>query len=197
MHEGYISTDSQRLSVLCLLRAQEAIVRTSSEPQQWFLAIPDLHRALNCAFVAALRGTAGIGAYGPKLRAQWLEYFENSRTQQLSAPTGQKVESFTELLRRAQLPSPDLQGEPLKLCDEQLSDLNKLNDLRDDIEHVKPDGGAVQVAGLPRICRAAAYALSYLYSLPPVFVHLTDQELMAARRAVDTILKFGVAEAPN
>ena len=191
MSDRYIETSPQHLSVLCVLRAERTMRLTLCDPTQWFLVIPDLHRALSCALVAALQGTAGIGAYGPKLRQRWLEYLEATRTnREVLPPDGDKVESFTELLQRVQVPSPELRGDPLLLTAQQLEDLHKLNVLRGDIEHVKPASWFLEVAGLPRICRAAAYALGHLYNLPPLFIHLEEPELESGRRAVENILNF-------
>jgi hypothetical protein len=193
LSDAFIETTPHHLSVLCVRHAALIIRNTNTDPQLWFLAIPDLHRALNCAFVAALRGTAGVGAYPPKLRHQWLKYFEVSRSGNAPAPTSERVQNFTELLGRMQNPSPDLQGDPLKLDVQQKKDLHKLNALRDDIEHVKPTGWSLEIAGLPRICRAAATALSQLYSLPSVSLHLSDTELAGGRDAVRQILEFEAA----
>jgi hypothetical protein len=178
---NYIETNPHHLSALCIVRAGSSVDETLSDPQQWYFVITDLHRALNCALVAALRGTAGIGAFSPKLRREWLEFFEESRTCKIQPPINDRVESFLELLRRVQEASPDLMGSPLMLNAQEKDDLVKLNSLRDDIEHVKTTDWYLELAGLPRICRSAARALNHLFSLPPVFMHLNELELGAAR----------------
>ena len=185
----YIETSPHQLSALCVVRASRSINEAATVPAQWFLAIVDLHRALNSALVAALRGSAGIGAFPLKLRRQWLDYFEQSRTKDVAAPDQDRVESFLVLLRLAQKASPDLLGEPLKLSSQELKDLEKLNSLRDDIEHVKPTAWSLEIVGLPRIARSAATALAHLYSLPPVCMHLRETELAEARLAIDQILE--------
>ena len=188
--QDWIETSPQHLAMLCVVRADMTINLIPTDPAQWFFVIVDLHRALNCALVAALRGTAGIGAYPPKLRRRWLEYFDRSRTNDVDSPDSQRVEPFLELLRRAQEASPVLQGEHLTLTAERMNDLVKLNYLRDDIEHVKPVDWYLEVVGLPRICRAAAYALAHLFSLPPVNMHLSDLERADANRAIGRILEL-------
>jgi hypothetical protein len=84
---NFIETSPHQLSALCVVCASRAINETVSDPAQWFLVIADLHRALNSALVAALRGSAGIGAYSAKLRRQWLDYYEQSRTREIDPPT--------------------------------------------------------------------------------------------------------------
>jgi hypothetical protein len=123
---GFAETSPNQLSALCVVRANRAISETLADPEQWFFVIVDLHRALNSALVAALRGSAGIGAYPLKLRIQWLDYFEKSRTSAIEPPNRDRVEPFLDLLSRAQKASPDLQGEPLVLTDQEKKDLEKL-----------------------------------------------------------------------
>jgi hypothetical protein len=189
MTSNFIETSPHQLSALCVVRAKRAINETVSDPAQWFLVIADLHRSLNSALVAALRGSAGIGAYSLKLRRQWLDYFEQSRTCEIEPPNRDRVEPFLDLLSRAQQASVDLQGEPLILTAQEKRDLEKLNSLRDDIEHVKPTAWSLEIVGLPRISRAAASALSHLYSLPPVYMHLSEGELTAAQDSIRQILE--------
>ena len=189
MARNFIETSPHQLSALCVVRASTAIKEAASDPVQWFLAIADLHRALNSALVAALRGSAGIGAYSLKLRRQWLNYFEQSRTSEIEPPVRDRVEPFLDLLSRAQQGSVDLQGEPLTLSVQVRKDLETLNSLRDDIEHVKPTAWSLEIIGLPRISRAAASALDHLYSLPSVYMHLSEVELTAARDAISQILE--------
>jgi hypothetical protein len=187
---NFIETSPHHLSALCVVRADLSIGETISDPQQWLFVIVDLHRALNCALVAALRGTAGIGAFSPKLRREWLNFFEESRVRKILPPNNERVESFPELLRRAQEASPDLMGAPLVLSAQEKSDLSKLNSLRDDIEHVKMTDWFLELAGLPRICRSAARTLNHLFSLPPVFMHLGEPELNAANDAINRIMEL-------
>jgi hypothetical protein len=78
----------------------------------------------------------------------------------------------------------------LVLTDREKKDIERLNALRDDIEHVKPTSWSLEIVGLPRISRAAARALNHLYSLPPVFMHLSEIELIAARDAIGQILEL-------
>jgi hypothetical protein len=137
----FIETSPHQLSALCVVRANKAVCEAATDPVQWFLVIVDLHRALNSALVAALRGSAGIGAYSLKLRRQWLDYFEQSRMKEIAAPNQDRVEPFLVLLSRTQNASPDLQGEALRLSPQEFKDLEKLNSLRDDIEHVKRPPG--------------------------------------------------------
>jgi hypothetical protein len=143
---NFIETNPHHLSALCVVRAELSVAESASDPEQWLFVIVDLHRALNCALVAALRGTAGIGAFLPKLRREWLNFFEESRVRKVMPPSHDRVESFLDLLGRAQEASPNLMGAPLVLNTQEKSDLNKLNSLGDDIEHVKATDWYLELA---------------------------------------------------
>jgi hypothetical protein len=58
------------LAALSLRRAADGVNATAADPTNWFFIILDLHRALYRALVAALTGTAGIGAFSDKRQAE-------------------------------------------------------------------------------------------------------------------------------
>jgi hypothetical protein len=75
----YAEITPHHLAALSIRRAADALEQTEADPTTWFFVILDLHRALYCALIAALSGSAGIGAYSDKLRIEWIEWFEKSR----------------------------------------------------------------------------------------------------------------------
>jgi hypothetical protein len=187
-HLGYIRITPERLSALCVVEAAGEVERAAADPVRWFFAISILHRALNCALVAALRGSAGIGAYPVKGRALWIAWFEESRSADVPPPRWNRVEEFTALLARAQDPAePEMRGFPLTLTEVQREDLQRLNRFRADLEHVKPGHWSLEVGGLPRICGAAAFAISHLFSANGIGLHLEEDELAAALGAIERI----------
>lgn len=186
---GYIHITPERLAALCIVDAASEIEATYSEPARWFFAISKLHRALNCALVAALRGTAGIGAYAQKDRKRWIEWFDASRTADIDPPGAGRVEEFTALLTRALDPAePEMGGSPLLLSEVQKTDLYRLNKFRGDLEHVKPGHWSLEVGGLPRIAGAVASAMHHLFEFNGIGLHLDEGETQAAREAVEQIL---------
>jgi hypothetical protein len=76
----YATITPHHLAALSISRAADALSSTETDPATWFFIILDLHRALYCALIAALSGTAEIGVYPEWLRAEWMDYFEKSRT---------------------------------------------------------------------------------------------------------------------
>ncbi|MBX3545581.1 hypothetical protein [Chelatococcus sp.] len=175
---GYISISPDRLALLCLRSAVEEIDRTGREPERWFFALPLLLRSLNSALVAALSGSAGIGAYDEKDRKAWLKWFDDSRINDVPAPDKNRVQSVRDLLKRASdATDAYVQGAPLCLSQQEYADLETLIGFRDDLEHVKPLTWVLQSAGLPRIARSTAAALRQLFQTQFVTLHLEDDEV--------------------
>jgi hypothetical protein len=168
----------EHLALLSLHRAADAIDQVTSDPTGWVFVILDLHRALNCALVAALSGTAGIGAFDEELRAGWISHFETGST----PPSSEHVLAFLRLLEQAQIGTTEMRGGRLKLTAEERADLNKLNGLRGDLEHVKPKSWSLDVAGLPRISGVAGRAFGRL--MPSFAHHLELNEIEVAETTI-------------
>jgi hypothetical protein len=113
----YIEIFPERLAAYCVVDAAREIALAEGEPLRWFFAISKLHRALSCALVAALRGSAGIGAYPAKKgRRLWLTWFDESRTNDIPLPEWDRVDTVSNLLERARDPAElEMSGEPLRL----------------------------------------------------------------------------------
>jgi hypothetical protein len=151
-----------RLASLSLCRAANALEQATADPSAWFFIILDLNRALTAALVAALSAFSTEGAYDDNLRSQWLEYFENSRTNpNAQPPTSNRVPFLEKLLTMAEAGSRSVQ--PLHLTQEQRADIEKLNDFRNDLEHVKPESWSLDTTGLPRIAKNVAAAFEPLF----------------------------------
>jgi hypothetical protein len=181
----YADITPHHLAALSLSRAAEALSRTEADPVTWFFIILDLHRALYCALIAALSGTAEIGAYPELLRAKWMDYFEKSRTDpNVEPPKKDYVAPFHELLSRAEDGSAPL----LQLTAETRADILKLNEFRGDLEHVKPRTWCLEIGGLPRMSMVAAEAFEMLLRS---FSHRLD-ETERAEAAISKLKEFGL-----
>jgi hypothetical protein len=192
-NDQFISITPEKLAVLSLRRAAEAIIVTERSPELWFFVIPDLYRATYCALVAALRGTHGTGAYTKDLQKQWLDYLEGDPCKE-PAPQSERVDTFLNLLKRAGTQTLeielDMRGSPLRLSDSKVADLTKLKAFRDDIDHVKPKHWSLDVAGLPRIARSAVSVLRQLFNCASIFIHLTKAEFQSAKNDFAAIDEF-------
>ena len=188
--KNYARTSPQKLAVLCILRAAKTIKDSENDTELWFLAIPELHRAVYSALVAALSGTHGTGAFASKVQASWLEWLRGDWDKN-NPPKSDRVDTFENLLKKAQRKTQevvgDLMGEPLQLSAQECSDLRKLNEFRDDIEHVKPTSWSLEVAGLPRIANSVVSVLRQLFKCSSILMHLSEAESRAADDAFKII----------
>jgi hypothetical protein len=180
----YAEITPHHLAALSVRRAADALEQTEVDPTTWFFVILDLHRALYCALIAALSGSAGIGAYPDKLQIEWIDWFEKSRDDpNAKAPTGDYVLPFEKLLERAE-------NSPLQLTSEQRADILKLNEFRGDLEHVKPRTWSLAVGGLPRMGANVARAFA---ALLPSFSHQLElEEIAQVETAVAMFERLGV-----
>jgi hypothetical protein len=178
--EKFAGITPHRLAALSLCRAADGLAQVDADSTVWFFVILDLHRALYSALIDALSGSAGIGAYSSKLQAEWSNWFEASRTDpDLPPPVGNFVMHFDDLLARAE------QGDLKLLTPQQREDIVNLNQLRDNLEHVKPETWYLKIAGLPRICASAAAAFAVL--LESFHYHLDENELERTKTAIATL----------
>jgi hypothetical protein len=159
----YARITPHHLAALSLRRAADVLEQAASDPTIWFFVILDLHRAVYCALVATLSGSAGIGAYPDKLQTEWAAWLEESRDNpNASAPTEEYVLPFKELLSRAESGTPYMTGPPLELTPEQRADLHDLIEYRGNLDHVKPLRWLLRTDGLPRIGVSAAEVFAML-----------------------------------
>lgn len=182
----YARTSPDLLAVHATERAAiefEAAMR--GETERWFFAITDIHQALTAALVATVSGTNRIGALVGSQQEEWLNFYEASREDpNAQAPKERdRIAPLTTLLSRAQSCN-DGTG-TLALTDGEASDLKRLNDFRNDLAHVKPVGWSLEIAGLPRILRAAANTLGQLFQMSPLLIHLEEDQLNRAKAALN------------
>jgi hypothetical protein len=169
--------------------AAEVRAATSGEQDRWLFAIVDLHMALNAALVETVSGgSTHIGSLSSKHQKAWIDHFESPGS---SPPSNaRRVESLSELLSRAfDSANASGMGGTLVLSNAQRSEIGRLNDLRDELVHVKPELGFIEASGLPRIVRAAAEALRQLFDMRPVRHHLDEDVHDRGKLAIASIFE--------
>jgi hypothetical protein len=179
----YATINPDRLALCSLCRAANALEQVAADRTIWFFIILDLHRALYAALVAALSAFSFDDAYDHRLRNQWLEFWENSRTDPTAQPpTGNFVPFLERLLKMAEEGSASMQ--PLQLTQQQQTDILKLKEYRDNLEHVKPDSWALDTTDLPRIAGNIAAVFGVLFEAFKHHLELDeiDQTNSALRR---------------
>lgn len=134
----YVEVTPRALAMLNLRDCKEQLERWKEEPLRLAQAAKSAHLALQAALTDALAGSAGIGAYGPKLRAAYLAYFEASRDGEATPPDGDYVMRFDDLLARAMEHPMEWSGRNLEVSPEELKALDRLTFVRHRVEHPRP-----------------------------------------------------------
>lgn len=135
----YVEVTPRLLAMISLHDCEEQLERAKAEPMRLAQAAKSAHLALQSALIDALAGSASIGAYDDKLRAQYLAYFQDTRAGFAELPKSDRVMSFNKLLAKAMEHPMEWSGRKLEVSDDELKALERLAFLRDRIEHPRPD----------------------------------------------------------
>lgn len=134
----YVEVTTRALAMLNLRDCKEQLERWKEEPLRLAQAAKSAHLALQAALTDALAGSAGIGAYSPKLRAAYLAYFEASRDGEATSPEGDYVMRFDDLLAQAMEHPMEWSGRRLEVSPDELKALDRLTFIRHRVEHPRP-----------------------------------------------------------
>jgi hypothetical protein len=164
----------ERVAILALEDCTYHLDRSVIDINRLALAAKAAHLALQAAMTAALAGSASIGAHPPKLRGEYLQYFENRRSGPAAPPESDRVMSFGDLLATAtESPLPWSQA-PLALSDDERALLERLTKVRHAIEHPKQSHHSIEPAYVAEALPVAARLTAEL--LGSVFHHLEPRE---------------------
>jgi hypothetical protein len=94
--------------------------------------------------IEALAGSAGVGAYSNKLRAEYLAYFEDTRAGLAPLPESDRVMSFNNLLAKAMEHPMEWSGRKLQVAEDELEALQRLTTVLDRIEHTRPGAFVIE-----------------------------------------------------
>jgi len=158
---GWVHLTPEIVAVFSIRDCEDQLRRSAAEPIRLAQAAKSAHLAVQAALTAALAGSMNIGAHPEKLRLQKLAYYQGSSPAE--RPTSNRVLAFKDLLERARTEPLEWSGQPLSISEQQQAMLNRLSDLRDDIEHTKMTHLSIEIA--------------YILDVLPVAAHLTAKLL--------------------
>ena len=163
----------------------EQLARVPSEPLRLAQAAKSVHLAMQAALTEALSGSDSAGAHTPKVRNKWRDYLNGPRNGLADAPEEDRVMSFRDLLAEAMGQPMPWSGQTLIVTEHEKAALDRLTDLRDRIEHVRPGSHLIEPAYLAETLPVAARLTLEL--LRVVGHRLQDWELRAVERNVAAI----------
>jgi hypothetical protein len=192
MAENWIQTDETddvAGSIRHALRAAEFI---GEDPLAWKWVALALHSALQGACICHLTTTASpVGAVTKRNAGEWLQYFEESRTNSEARPPKTHLMDFPALLKAVRKPNSAGDGSNMAgvaITDGELGMLQWFHDeIRNQFVHFEPMGWSIEVSEVPEIARLVARIISEIVRLGWAFRHQDSakrEELMQSLRVL-------------
>lgn len=172
----FVSINPEVLATIQLEDCLAELESAKAKPVRVLLSAKALHGALVAALTAALAGSAGVGAYEPKMRERFLSFLQNNRQGLAELPMPLRVMQVSKLLERACEPGGiEWRLEPLVCSERDRELIDKLTFIRDDLEHPKPILNSFEAAWVLEAFPVAVRLT--LECLEAVQHHLEEDEL--------------------
>ena len=170
--DEYLRTDEIRELVEALRKVADELSAAQTDSYAWKWAIIAMQNAVQNAIVAAISGTDQLGALTKKAAREWLEAYENDRTDY--------PEPWLELYDRMKSRTAFAATADID------KDIKRLVEFRNDFMHFTPKGWSIQLAGLPRILRNALAIVEHL-GWQGHIIWYEDSDQTAAHESVERI----------
>ena len=170
-------------------RGAEFVCLAKQDNQQFISASRAIHCALSAVMVGALSGPDETGAYRERTRVRWLTYLR----QEIDVPPdADDVLSFDALLVKIQ--SKDglaVYGaeHPIQLSAEEQTGLNRLNRIRDWIEHPRPSFHGIDTPWILSAIQSGAIVCLRLAEHRSLITKIDESEIERVRVAVSKIVQ--------
>ncbi len=164
------------------------------DPHAWKWMMLALHSALQGACVCHLTTTAApVGAVSDKNAAEWLEYFEKSRTDASVKPPRTFLLSLPGLLKKIRKPfSVGDRSLPdgIAISEKEIAWLNRLHEeIRNQFVHFEPMGWSIELSGIPEYAQVVARIITDILAAGYAFRHLDQTSIDAMRREISDLAR--------
>ncbi len=127
---------AEDIAVTQLQRMAEFKERSRDDESFWMDYIRSAHLALTAVMVAALEGSAGVGAMTPKAAEKTLKWLDADDRHELEQP-GEQTMFFPDLIAAIQERGRFEYGDAIVLSDDQALQAKELNWMRGIVDHPK------------------------------------------------------------
>ncbi len=192
MAENWIQTDEAEDVVGSIRHVIRAAQFVGDDPLVWKWVVMALHSALQGACVCHLTTTAPpVGAVSERDAAEWLAYFEGSRTNPNTKPPKTYLMALPDLLKAVRKPhSAGDRSNALGVSISE-SELNCLcrfhEEIRNQFVHFEPMGWSIEVSGIPEIAKLVARIIGDTLRMGWAFRHLDRAQREEMRRSLSTL----------
>lgn len=174
--ETWLSTDEADDTAGSIRHALLCHDNVGRDPHAWKWLALAIHSALQGGCVCHLVTTASpVGAVYPKNAAEFLQYFEDSRSDPNARPPVARLMALPDLLKAVRKPhsAGDRSNEiGVSISDAELTWLRSFHTtVRNQFVHFEPIGWSLEVSGLPEIAALTAKILSEIANMGWAFRH--------------------------
>lgn len=181
MAEMWIDTDEAEDVAGSLRQIIRMVNYLGDDAQAWKWVVIALHSALQGACVCHLTTTAApLGAVNKKNAAEWIHYFEDSRTNPKAERPKTYLMNLPELLKATSQPNSAGGGGSnagVTISQSELDWLKRFhNNIRNQFTHFEPMGWSIEVSGIPQISKLAARIIIDILEAGWAFRHLSTMQ---------------------
>lgn len=195
MTDKWIRTDEAEDVAGSLRHIIRAAKFVGDDPLEWKWVILALHSALAGACICHLTTTAPpVGSVTERNAGEWLQYFEDSRTNPSAKPPKAYLMALPDLLKAVRKPysaGDNSNAVGVTISDSELSWLRRLHeDIRNQFVHFEPKGWAIEVSGIAGIAKVVARIVSEIMEIGWAFRHLDLEQREELERSLETLAAF-------
>lgn len=184
MNIGYLRTSPQSDVIYALDLIIDLSDKIEEKPAHWKWVIVSLHDAVEGMMVGALKGTSGVGAFIRRDRESWLNFLSSNG----KPPKGRKLETFMDLYERVKNDS-DWNKNPIMTNQETDFYIKLLNDLRNDLIHLKYDGWSIDMSGFHRLIHCSMSIIEKISISPHPGFLFSEKEDADLKNRIELIKK--------
>jgi hypothetical protein len=189
--DNWIETDELREATSAVEMFARLAGGLSQNPYWWRWAVVVLHAAMQGFMVCVLRGSNGLAVLPDKIAGAWLDARERG-----SQPPKEKLDSFLNLYSKTKGDRMRrfVHSRSFSPVGTQERNIQRLNRLRNEFTHYLPRCWALELGGLPAVCRDCldyidflAFQSGNILWYPDDLQGRTRELLAEARRAIDRL----------
>jgi hypothetical protein len=195
MAENWVQTDEAEDvagSIRHVIRAAQ-FVKEDSAALKW--VVMALHSALQGACICHLTTTAApVGAVTERNAGEWLNYFEDTRTNPNAKSPKTHLMGLPDLLKAVRKPCSAGDGSNVVgvlITESELNWLSRFHkNIRNQFAHFEPMGWSIEVSGIPEIAKVIARIIRDILEMGWAFRHQDHAKREKMQRSLQDLEKI-------
>lgn len=195
MPEIWVHTDEAEDVAGSLRHVLRSAQLVSEDPQAWKWVALGLHSAVQGACVCHLTTSAApLGAVTKQSTKEWINYFEDSRTNRQAKAPKTYLMALPALLKAVRKPHSagdrsNVAG--ITITDSELSWLCRFHqNIRNQFVHFEPMGWSIEVSGIPEIAKLVSRIIHEMLNVGYAFRHQSSNQREELRRDLQNLASY-------